>query len=179
LTILLLGLTAYHLFNRLQQSGPKPEASAVTRPSLPVMPADTRWDDKSESVLREWEADLKELLGPSGKASQFSAVVAEGETLVTEVVEKSSGVFHLTTLTPSRSTSKTSGEEIITIQSERLTTTLTGDLDRMTAPTVVLTPHSIGSVSVFSDEGLYQMSVSARPVEGGIELRGTVSEQDR
>ncbi len=176
LTILILGLAAFNLFNRFPKPGPEPAARSVTPPTLPVVPADTQWDDKSESDLREWEAEIEELFEPGSNAVRFSAVVGEGETLVTEVIEKSPGIFHLTTLTPSRTVSDDTGEETITIRSERLEMTLDGGLDKMIAPAIVLAPGTIGAVSVFSDEGLYRMSVSARPVENGIELNGSVTE---
>ncbi|MDF1659362.1 MAG: hypothetical protein P1U58_17230 [Verrucomicrobiales bacterium] len=147
--------------------------------TLPVVPQGIDWGDQNEESLKEWENQLSELLEPGSNAVKFSAVVADGETLVSEVIEKSPGVFHLTTLTPTLTFSENTGEKTITIKSERLAMTLGGDLDKMSAPSIIVTPNSIGSVSVFSDESLYRMSVSARPVEGGIEINGSVIEEDR
>ncbi|MEM7602676.1 MAG: hypothetical protein AAF357_14825, partial [Verrucomicrobiota bacterium] len=80
LTILILGLAAFNLFNRLPKPGTEPVARPVMPPTLPVVPADTQWDDKSESDLREWEAEIEELFEPGSNAVQFSAIVGEGET---------------------------------------------------------------------------------------------------
>lgn len=153
-----------------------PAPVAVTPP---VVSQDIDWGDQDEESLKEWENQITELIEPGSNAVQFSAIVADGDTLVSEVIEMSPGVFHLTTLTPTLSFSEETGEETITIKSERLAMTLGGDLDRMSAPGIVVTPNSMGSVSVFSDESLYRMSVSARSVEGGIELSGSVVEEDR
>lgn len=162
-----------------------PEQSATppvtAKPAqLPKVDSGFEWSALDEAEL---EGMLQSLNGPSAipvNREEFSAVLAPGESLITEGVEKEPGVFEFSQV--SAKTSIFEGSEVIEILTKRVEITVGGEEKILSMPRIITrngSPASIQSRVVNPDGSIvggFTLEMKAEPVEGGISLKGTVIE---
>lgn len=140
--------------------------------------------DQVKPVLKPWsEGDLEELQdwaeaqeAPTlreKKTLQFEALLAPGETLVTDVQEVSPGVFQFTQLTPEPGPE----ENLVLIKAQRHFVDLEGNVELLSAPSIILQSGSIGAISVFTDNSVYQIQMNVEEEDGATKLTGQVTSQ--
>ena len=107
------------------------------------------------------------------KTLQFEALLAPGETLVTDVQEVSPGVFQFTQLTPEPGPE----ENLVLIKAQRHFVDLEGNVELLSAPSIILQSGSIGAISVFTDNSVYQIQMNVEEEDGATKLTGQVTSQ--
>ncbi len=154
-----------------------PSSEAPTPPTIhitpPIVSEETDWANQDKPYFEEWLDQLREVGQQTKSTVEFSAVVEEGETMITEVTEAGPGTFHFTKITPGPGPE----EGTVSIQTERIAATLDGATQQLAAPRIVMKYGTMSAVSTFSADSSYQMVISAEELESGTRLTGSVVER--
>lgn len=162
---------------KLLQMQEKADESTPVAP-LPKIEADFDWGGLDEAELN---ALLEELNGSEDQPlhrEEFSVVLAEGESLITEGVERGPGVFEFSQMSVKPLNS--GGKEMIVISAKRFEISLGGSEKILSKPRVMTQPGvtvSIQSGSMKPSGEMvdgFHLEVDAEPAEGGYLLRGQV-----
>ena len=144
------------------------EASKFFNRPAGALPTPDDWASVAEEEIEDW---IDELSGNS-----FDIVVSDGESFLTDGYEVSPGVFRFTEITVKRM-----GEEI-RIDSRLSEVALSGEVDVLSSPTIVITPGLTAMVAISSGEPgdghSYSLEMMAEEV-GGDSIRLTGKEEHR
>lgn len=147
----------------------KPEHHDEAPAQMPTIKAPVDWSkvDRAQmtEIVGEFEAVKKEA------SIEISAFIAEGETLITDAIEKEDGVFIFTTITPELSSSP-DGDFILT-KTKIFEVGLDGRQSIFSAPEVRSGPGKEFSISIgTSDEG-WSLNLEADLASGGFTVLGS------
>lgn len=143
--------------------------------SAPKVQSDFSWEALSEEELDDLLKSLQD--APTNRES-FSAILAPGESLITEGVEKEPGIFEFSQLTAE--TLRHDGRELIAISSKRLEVTVGGGQKILSMPRMIVLPGA--PVAIESGvKGLdgkmlggFKLEITAEKVRGGISVNGVM-----